>query len=90
MRHKPRLDQNHAQIVAVFRKLGCSVQSLAGVGGGCPDLLIARCGEMRLVEVKSPKGGFTPDQVEWQHRWNAQVDTVRTVEEAVGLVNSMV
>src|SRR5580700_7594734 len=51
MRHRPRIDANHVEIVKALRQAGASVQSLAGVGKGCPDLLVARAGQMWLIEV---------------------------------------
>lgn len=53
MRRAARTDGNHAQIAEVLRKAGCSVLSLAPMGKGVPDLLIARrdIGNV-LLEIK--------------------------------------
>lgn len=35
-----KVDRNQAEVVAEFRRLGCSVQVLSAVGQGVPDLLV--------------------------------------------------
>lgn len=32
---------------------------------GCPDLVLARDGEVRLVELKSSRGRVSPEQKDW-------------------------
>ena len=48
MRRAARVDSNHIEIVKAFRKLGCSVLSLASLGKGVPDLLVAVHGVVDL------------------------------------------
>lgn len=86
-----RTDQNHGQIVKALREVGCSVQSLAAVGSGCPDLLIARNGKLWLMEVKNPKmppsrRGLTLDEKVWHMRWNSPVHVVNSADEALEVV----
>ena len=76
MRRAPRIDANHAAIVEALREHpGVSVQSLAGVANGCPDLLVGVAGSTYVVEVKDgdkplSHRSFTPDQVTWIEQWN--------------------
>jgi N-acetylmuramic acid 6-phosphate (MurNAc-6-P) etherase len=89
VRSHPRIDKNHAEIVAAFRQMKCQVQSLASIGGGCPDLLVGvgGCYGNVLVEVKSAKGKLTPDQNRWVREWTGgQVFIVRSVDDAIELV----
>ena len=86
MRRRARVDMNHAEIVDALRRIGCSVQSLASVGDGCPDLLVGYGGRNVLLEVKAPKGRPTSDQMTWGARWPGQLGIVRTVEEAIRCV----
>jgi hypothetical protein len=51
-RHARRVDANHGQIRAELEARGWFVYSTAAIGGGFPDLLIARKGVQRLIEVK--------------------------------------
>lgn len=91
MRLKARIDANHAAVVNALRKAGCSVQSLAALGKGVPDLLVARCGNNVLLEVKDgvkppSQRKLTDDEREWHVKWNAPVYTVNSIEEALRAV----
>ena len=65
-----RVDANHVAVVAALRKAGATVQSLAGVGKGVPDLLVGIRGKTALLEVKDgakvPSARrLTEDQLKW-------------------------
>ena len=80
MRRAAKVDGNHHEIVDEFRRLGCSVVSLAAVGGGVPDLLVGYGGRNFLVEVKLPKGKVSELQKEWYYNWKGYATVVRSVE----------
>ena len=86
-RRAAKVDANQPEIVAEFRRHGCGVQSLAGVGKGFPDLLIW-CDGHYLVEVKNRKGKnrLTVDQIEFIDDWPGPVYVVRDRIEAMALV----
>jgi len=91
MRRAARVDDNQAEIVAALRKCGCTVQSLAAVGNGVPDLLVGRAGVNYLLEVKDgskPKSAreLTPDELRWLYAWRGSAAVVETVEEAMKAV----
>ena len=99
MRKHPKLDSNHSVIVNALRQAGCSVQSLASVGGGCPDLLVGTPQRYNLntprqnwlLEVKDgskppSRRAMTPDELAWQSSWRGQVCTVTSVDEALKAV----
>lgn len=65
MRKYGKVDGNQAEIVRSLRHIGAVVQSLASVGGGCPDLLVGFRGQWYLIEVKQKGEWLTDDQVEW-------------------------
>lgn len=98
MRKRARTDSNHSEIVTELRKAGCSVQSLASLGSGVPDALVARAGKMFLLEIKDgskPPSAqrLTYDESIWGLKWRAPVHIVHSVEEAmqaVGLLNRAV
>ena len=74
MRRAARTDSNQEEIVKALRAVGATVQSLAGVGHGVPDLLVGYQGKTILMEVKdgnkSPSHReLTPDQVKWIDAW---------------------
>ena len=85
---KHRRDNNQKEIVAVFEKMGATVFLLDQVGGGCPDLLVGVNGVNLLVEVKNGKRTLTPDQYTFFETWRGQKIIVRTIEEAIMLVQT--
>ena len=93
MRHRAKLDANQTAIVDALRKAGCTVQSLAAVGGGVPDILVGWLGDILLMEIKdgtlSPsRRELTPDQIKWHAAWNGTpVAVVKSVDEALRAIN---
>lgn len=92
MKRAARIDANQKQIVAALRQAGCSVQSLAPVGKGCPDLVVGRDGRNFLIEVKDgakvPSARkLTEDEKRWQEQWQGQVCVVEDVDQALQLVS---
>ena len=83
LRHRRRVDSNHKPIVDAFRQFGWEVLSLAPLGSGVPDLLVSRPGEMRLVEVKTPKGKLKPMQETFMASW--PVSVVRSIDDVQAL-----
>ena len=81
-----RVDANQSEIVQALRAAGCSVQSLASVRHGCPDVLAGRDGANYVLEIKSPTGTLTSAERQWQADWRGQVAVVRSVEEALHAV----
>jgi hypothetical protein len=91
VRRRPRIDGNHREIVEALEAVGASVQTLAAVGDGCPDLLVGRGGYIWLIEVKDgskrPSARtLTPDQRRWINWFNGDVHIVTCVEEALRVV----
>ena len=69
-----RIDANHEQVVLALRAAGATVQSLAAVGQGVPDLLVGFQGKTLLMEIKD--GRKTPSerrltqaQLKWHGGW---------------------
>jgi hypothetical protein len=92
-----RVDANQTKLVQLFRQVGLSVAITSGVGDGFPDSVIGglmpcACGsgrrvkQTKIVEIKTPKGILTSDQQEFHQIWRGQIDTIRSEEEALGLV----
>ena len=91
MRRNARVDKNHSEVVEAFRKLGASVLSLAPLGRGIPDLLVAIGGVTWLIEIKSKKGKENDLQLEWAENWRGARAVVRDtqgVETVVKLMRS--
>jgi Holliday junction resolvase len=74
MRRAAKVDANQQKIVEILRAAGATVQSLAAVGHGCPDLLVGWGGKTLLMEIKDgskvPSAQkLTDDQIKWHGAW---------------------
>jgi hypothetical protein len=90
-----KIDANQEAVVTALRTAGATVQSLAGVGKGVPDLLVGFKGQTLLMEVKD---GFKPpsarllnkDQLRWHGNWNggalAVVDSPDAALRMIGVI----
>ena len=91
MRKAAKIDDNQKAIVNVLRQMGASVQSLATTGKGCPDLLVGYQGINYLMEVKDgdkvlSKQKLTIDQEHWHSLWRGSVHIVKSVDEALKIL----
>lgn len=89
MSRRKRTDDNHAEAKKWFHDLGCSVVDLSQVGGGCPDLLVAKHGQSMLVEIKQDHGKLSAGQVEFMQTWKGICRVVRTREQAIEAENAL-
>jgi len=74
VRRASKIDANQEAVVSALRAAGASVQSLAAVGDGVPDLLVGFQEQTYLIEVKDgqkppSKRKLTEDQVKWHENW---------------------
>ena len=92
MRRAARTDANQPAIVAALRAVGASVQHLAAVGDGVPDLLVGWQRRLNLLmevkdSAKAPSDRrLTPAQFLWHREWRGTVEVVTTVEEALNVL----
>lgn len=92
MRRRGRVDANQKAIVAALRGIGASVQSLADIGKGCPDILCGFRGTTFLLEIKDgskPPSArlLTPDEGAWMAGWRGgALHIVSSVDEALDTV----
>jgi len=88
------VDTNHRDVAQTLRRAGCNVLSLAALGGGAPDLLCHRAGNLYLVEVKNgdlsrSRRKLTPAQIRFHKNWPVTViKNEREALQAVGLRES--
>lgn len=92
MRRAARIDANQAQIVSALLLAGASVQSLAAVGKGVPDLLVGFRANLFLMEVKDgqktpSRQKLTDAQVEWHRSW--PVEVVNSPEAALRAIGAI-
>jgi hypothetical protein len=92
MRTAAKVDRNQAEVVNALRNVGASVQSLASIGKGCPDLLVGYHGILYLMEIKDgtnipSKQLLTDDQKKWHDAWTGSpVHVVRSIEQALKIL----
>jgi hypothetical protein len=88
-----RVDANQRAIVVALRDIGASVQSLATVGNGCPDILVGRDGQNWLFEIKDPTKPpsgrrLTAKEDAWHCGWRGQVAIVETADDALCIIRT--
>lgn len=83
-----RTDANQTEIVNEIRSWGpaWSVQSLASIGDGVPDLCVGFKGTNKLFEIKDPEKPkaaqrLTPKEREFHAAWTGQVATITGPEQ---------
>jgi Holliday junction resolvase len=89
VRRAAKVDSNQTQIVSALEAAGATVQSLAAIGKGCPDILAAFRGDMWLMEIKHGKGKTNELQKKWHIEWNAPVHVVYGPEEALKVIGAL-
>lgn len=93
-RNQPRkkTDANQIEIVKHFLSLGCKVQDLSQVGGGCFDLLVGiptpKGLILKFVEVKTIDGKLNALQKSFSKEWTGANHMVRTTKDVDCLVRS--
>lgn len=94
MRRAAKVDNNHAEIVTGLLRIGASVQSLAAIGKGCPDLAVGWQRRTFLLEVKNPDVDsthrkLTPDEEVWHATWRGHVAIVHNLTEALQAIGAI-
>ena len=80
VRRRARVDANHAEVKAALKAAGWTVVDCARIGSGFPDLLLARRGVIRMVEIKDgakvkSKQQLTEDEVQFHQLMSELVST---------------
>ena len=95
MRRAAKVDANQEAVVIALRAAGATVQSLAAVGNGVPDLLCQYEGTFYLIEVKDGRKPpsqrkLTEDQVKWHEEWkSAFLGVVESPDEALKFIGAI-
>lgn len=93
-----RIDKNQPEIVARFRKLGCSVAILSEVGKGVPDVIVSLKRNSRpwtaLIEIKDgskPPSArkLTPDEQDFHNKWQGELYIIESIEQVDALVDKI-
>ena len=94
MRRAAKIDSNQQEIVAAFRKLGCSVLPLHTVGGGCPDIAVGKNRKTVLVEIKdgnktASRQQLTKDEQKFHAEWLGSLFVVKNISDVIALVQGL-
>jgi len=94
MRRYGRVDNNQKNIVKTLKSAGFSVQTLADVGSGVPDIAFACGGRNFLAEIKNSemppsKQALTPDQVIFHAKWRGEIFILHSVAETLVLIDKI-
>jgi len=95
MRRAAKVDANQEQIVEALRAAGATVQTLAAVGKGVPDLLVGFQNQTLLLEVKDGRKPpserrLTEDQLKWHGAWRGgPLAVVTDVESALRMLRML-
>lgn len=98
MRRAAKIDANQTQVVIALRAAGATVQSLAAVGQGVPDLLVGFQGKTMLMEVKDGRRPpserqLTEQQLTWHGAWRGGtlcvVDGPDAALRAIGVLKGL-
>lgn len=88
MRRAAKVDTNQRPIVEQLRGIfgpDC-VFDLSAVGQGCPDIMVGVRGVNLLMEIKTPTGKLTDDQIIFHRTWPGQVAVVRSLADALAII----
>ena len=86
-----KIDDNQKEIVKALRAIGASVQSIATVGKGCPDILVGFRGINYIMEIKDGSKApsqqkLTDDEDNWHNSWNGNVVIVNNIDSALDVI----
>ena len=84
LRYDAQRDANEKEIVEALRAVGAKVLHLDDV-----DLLVGFRGVNYLLEIKTAKGRLNKKQEKFFRGWVGQVNIVRTVDQALGLIGAI-
>lgn len=85
MRRAARTDATQRPIVDALRKCGWFWIDATTLGFGKPDGFAVKPGKVRLVEIKTPKGKLTADQIDFHALCPEPIHILRSVDDAVAL-----
>jgi hypothetical protein len=88
-----RIDQNHRAIVDGLRAVGATVQSLAPLGKGAPDIACGWRSQNYFFEIKNPnqpksKRQLTIAEEVWHSQWKGQVCVIESLEDALRTIGA--
>ena len=93
MRRAAKVDANHKEVVAAFRKFGCSVLNISQLKN-CGDLVVAKNHKTCIVEVKDgskPPSArkLTKGEGDFADAWKGIYAVVEDLSDVIALVKAL-
>ena len=93
MRRASKVDANHGEIIAAFRKLGCSVLDISQLKN-CGDAVVATSYRTAIVEIKDGRKPpsarkLTAGEQKFRDEWKGLYCVIESVEDVINLVKAM-
>lgn len=94
MRLAARTDSNHTEIIAAFRKFGCSVWPTHQLGKGFPDCIVSKRLKTILVEIKDGAKAksaqeLTKDEQKFHENWQGIVVIAKDLGDVIAIVSGL-
>lgn len=90
MPYAKKIDSNQNEIIAVLRQVGALVFDTSRVGQGYPDTNVLYQGRLYLLEIKSGRWRFTPQEAAFHAEWGeGPVYVVETPEQALQIIGAV-
>lgn len=87
MHRHGKIDSNQKLIVRSLRDIGATVESLADLGEGKPDILVGFRGKNFLFEIKKDeKEKLTIEQEKWHNHWVGTVYIIYNFNQAMEIL----
>jgi len=89
MRRDGNVDGNQTVVVAMYRRLGCTVTHTYQLGGGIPDIIVGCRGvvdcQVEIKDGRKPpnKQKLSTDEVEYHKEWQGRLVKIITSIEGV-------
>jgi len=88
-----RVDNNHGSIIDGLRAVGATVQSLAALGKGAPDIVCGFRSQNFLFEIKNgsqppSKRRLTVAEEVWHQQWKGQVSVIESLDDALRTIGA--
>ena len=88
-----RTDANHSEVIAAFRKFGCSVLPIHTLKN-CGDAIVAKCNKTAIIEIKDGKKTasqkkLTKGESAFFEKWQGIYVVVEDLEDVINLVKAL-
>lgn len=93
MRRAAKVDDNHKEIVAAFKKFGCSVLDIHAIPN-CADIVVGTHFKCAVIEIKDGKKSpsereLTIGEKKFRDGWNGAYFVVEDLADVIAVVRAL-